>query len=358
MDRFEMIKRNVPTLMLEATAPGLSACTKRYDDTPVKYTTDFWVTLSNDMEDQLVTVQRQLTKARIRFEDWNIHLSAVCTKEVNKLIHDSAGRLFPWPRAVYDLLAGIDYRQRQYKVMLVLESTWPSPGENLWEFFDKFFAKARSITEFPVYQRVNVQVQNILCNASTSLVGSTDIAHLDSIDKLAAYIRQTVHSETPYHGKALAKTDSSAVSLMAVHKRVLRGADAFYCRNCDCDKCRRSKTNGDLKKGYCVTCKCPACRKMKDRLAPKTREATQYRINAIDAAQTVTPIILDEEAQNILHEIEEQADSSDSDNSDPYVEMVRLANAREPLEELAACNIESYDLDEVSTDQSLRHPSA
>ena len=353
--RFESIQRNMKTLILDPYDEQLVHCTKYYGDVAIKYPNDMWITPTSDVEAQLRLAQRQLINASIRFEDWNKHLRLICDEELNSLIRDDNGNLLSWPRAVYVLLQDVDFMERSFQVQEELYATWPKKGENLRDFFQEFLSKARQVTEFSIFHMLSGRMQSILCDVSTSLIFHNEIQSLNSIAQLAAYVRSHVHRDATYPGRKVRKADTEPLGIMALHQRTLRGADAFYCDQCNCQKCEKAKHTTNLKKGYCVNCHCSGCVKKQHRLSPKGNGTVQFRINQIEASHEEVPPKLDDEAQRILYEIEGHASDTDSDLEEPYGALADLSEPAKP-EQLAFANLESYHLDEVTKEDAILRP--
>lgn len=199
-ERLHIIQRNMETLILDENDELLARCTKEYAEVDIDIPCDKWITRHSDLEQELLNMQRQLVTTRVRFEDWNFHLSLLCDNELSHAIRGEDGHLLPWPQAVCEILRDIDFRDRSFQIMNELWITWPQTGELLRPFFQKFFSRAHMVTDFSIFPLCSWRVQQIICKRWPSPADRKKIQDLDCLLDLQEFVRNYVPSMMTYDG--------------------------------------------------------------------------------------------------------------------------------------------------------------
>lgn len=296
LDKLLAIKRNLPTLIIDANDVRLLRTSKQYHDVSLKFPPEFQLTIDSDYAAQLLMIQNTLLAKDVLFQDWGIYLANLCSVELAGRLLSTRGNPIPWVEAVTRLLGNTNYFMRSVNYMAKLHAMVPTQGQNLHEFFKTVFALAYKVTEFSVLPCLCTRIALAIQFDHPLVFPTKFIDTIKSVYDFEQFIYDSIPSSVIYHGPPSGfTTNSNAASLFALaapapaRKSV---ADSYFCSNCSCPKC--SGSHKHLKAGFCVNCHCTKCTTRSKNFS-SNRKSPHFKINQISNAVNATALSASEE---------------------------------------------------------------
>lgn len=294
LDKLLAIKRNLPTLIIDAKDVRLSRTSKQYHEVSLKFPPEFQLTIDSDYATQLLMIQNTLIAKGVLFQDWGIYLANLCSVELAGRLLSTRGNPLPWLDAVTRLLGKTNYFMRSVNYMAKLHELIPTQGQNLHEFFKTAFALAYKVTEFSVLPCLCTRIALAIQFDHPLVFATKFIDTIKSVYDFEQFIYDSVPSSVVYHGppsgSSVIANDASLFALTTPARKSV--AESYFCSNCTCTKC--SGSHRHLKAGFCVNCLCTKCT-TRSRKFSTERKSPHFKINQISGGVTADALNASEE---------------------------------------------------------------